>query len=82
MIYAISPNIATAVGGRRVQLIGRDLDAASVAVTCGGGTAVSLFTQSRFLMNFTVPVHAVGAVNVVVTTTDGTATATNALTYI
>ena len=41
-----------------------------------------MFFQSRFLANFTVPVHAVGPVNVVVTTTDGTATLTNALTYV
>jgi hypothetical protein len=80
--YYVSPRIQPAAGGSGLQLVGRDLDPASISVTVGGGAVAAIEGVSRFLCQFRCPAHAAGAANVVVTTTDGSFTLTGAVTYV
>ena len=80
VLYAVSPAIVPAGGGRIVQVVGSNIDPLGTIQI--GGQPATLFCDSRFLAQCSAPVHAVGKVNVVVTTSDGTATLTNAITYV
>ena len=54
---------------------------AGATVTFGGTAATSINVASATSITCTTPAHAAGAVNVVVTTSGGTATSTNGYTY-
>jgi hypothetical protein len=82
LAYAISPAIVPAAGGRIVQIVGANIDPASVSLTVAGSAVATTTMDSRFLGQFPAPAHAAGKGNVVITTTDGTATLTNAITYV
>lgn len=84
VIYAISPTKvkAAGTGSATVQVIGRNLDPATVAVTYGAAAAFLAEPVSAFLYQGTAAAHAAGAVDVVVTTGGGTATLVGGLTYV
>ena len=76
----ITPPAGSTAGGTTVTLTGTNLTGAT-AVSFGG-TAASAFTvNNATTITATTPVHAAGAVNVVATTSNGTATLTNGYTY-
>ncbi|WP_378940910.1 putative Ig domain-containing protein [Mesorhizobium sp. ANAO-SY3R2] len=79
-LTSASPNTGSTAGGTSVTLTGTNLTGAT-AVSFGG-TAASLFTvNDATKITATTPAHAAGAVNVVVSTPNGTATLTNGYTY-
>ncbi|HXA16931.1 MAG TPA: IPT/TIG domain-containing protein, partial [Thermoanaerobaculia bacterium] len=77
-ITNVSPNSGTPAGGRSVTITGTGLQGATV--TFGGASATVVSTSST-TANVLTPAHAAGLVNVAATTTEGTATATNAYTF-
>ncbi|QXH44848.1 autotransporter domain-containing protein [Pseudomonas xanthosomatis] len=77
----VSPNNGSTAGGTSVTLTGTNLTGAT-AVTIGGTAATSVTVVNATTITATTPAHAAGAVNVVVTTPGGTATLTNAYTYV
>ena len=79
-ISSISPNSGPTSSGATVTLSGTHLNGAS-SVTFGGVAATS-YTATANSITATAPAHAAGAVDVVVTTPGGTATATNGYTYV
>lgn len=81
VVYTVTPNKEPAAGGSVVQLVGRELDLASVTVTVGGVTAPVLFV-SRFLIQFLAPPHATGRTNITVTTGGGSVSMNGAITYV
>jgi hypothetical protein len=78
-LYAVSPAIVPAAGGRVVQFVGFDIDPTG-GLTCGG--PATMFCDSRFLGQFSAPAHAAGKVDLVITCPDGTATLVGAVTYV
>jgi hypothetical protein len=77
-INTILPNSGTTAGGTSVTIGGTVLSGASV--TFGGSSATGV-TATATQITCTTPAHAAGAVNVVVTTSGGTATSTGGYTY-
>ena len=77
---SIAPASGPITAGTRVTITGTGFTGAT-AVTFGGTAATVLTVNSDTQIMATVPAHAAGAVNVVVTTPGGTATGTNAFTY-
>lgn len=84
IIYAVTPARVKAAGSgsAAIQVVGRYLDPATVGVTFGAVNAFLAEPVSTFLYQGTAAAHAAGAVDVVVTTAAGSATATAALTYV
>lgn len=70
-----------AVGGGTVVEIAGDNLRDVTAVTFGGTAGTALSIVSDQAIRVTTPAHAAGAVNVVVTDPDGSATKTNGYTY-
>ncbi|MEO9340881.1 putative Ig domain-containing protein [Mesorhizobium sp. SB112] len=79
-ITGISPTTGSTEGGTSVVITGTDLTGAT-AVTFGGTAATSFTVDSTTQITATTQAHAEGAVDVVVTTHSGSATATGAFTY-
>ncbi|GEM_PF-1150544 len=80
-ISSINPTSGPAAGGTSVVLTGSNFTGAT-AVTMGGTAATSFTVVSATQITAVTPAHAAGAVNVVVTTPGGNATATGGFTYI
>ena len=80
-ISAIAPNSGTTEGGTAVTLTGTDF-VPGATVTIGGTAATAVTVVSATSITATTPAHAAGAVNVVVTTSGGTATGTGLYTYV
>ena len=76
----ITPPAGSTAGGTTVTLTGTNLTGAT-AVSFGGTAASSFTVNNATTITATTPVHAAGAVNVVATTSNGTATLTNGYTY-
>jgi PKD repeat protein len=81
---SITPNSGTPLGGTSVAIAGGNLIGANAGgiynVTIGGSLA-TLITVNATSITATTPAHASGAVNVVITTPNGTATPTGTYTY-
>jgi hypothetical protein len=80
-ISAIEPAAGPTVGGTSLMITGTNLTGAT-AVTFGGTAATSFTVDSATTIAVTAPSHAAGAVDVAVTTPDGTATSTGGFTYV
>ncbi len=79
---SIAPLTGSIFGGDPVTITGTNLTGAT-AVTIGGTAATGLSVVSSTSITAITPSHAApGAVNVVITTPNGTATGTNAFTYV
>jgi cytochrome c peroxidase len=78
-ITNVSPSSGPTTGGRPVTITGTDLAGATVTI---GGTAATVTSTNATTAVFTTPPHAAGLVDVVATTAGGTATSTNAYTYV
>jgi hypothetical protein len=79
-VTSIAPTSGPAAGGQSVTITGTNLTNAT-SVTFGV-TAGTITANTSTLVTVTTPAGAAGAVNVVVTTAGGTATATNGYTYL
>jgi len=80
-IGAISPSSGPTAGGTAVTITGTNF--ASGATVSLGGTAATAIVVNSTTITATTPAHTVGAVNVVVTNTDGqSGTLPNGYTYI
>ncbi len=80
-VSAISPTSGSTSGGTSVTITGTAF-AAGATVSLGGTSATSVTVVSSTSITATVPAHAAGAVNVVVTNTDSqSGTLTNGFTY-
>jgi len=77
---SITPSAGPLAGGQTVTITGTAFTGATV-VTFGGSSA-SFTVNNDTSITATTPAHGAGAVNVVVTTPGGSATGTNAYTYI
>lgn len=78
-ITTVSPNVGATTGGRSVTITGTELQNATVNI---GGTSATVDSTTATSVVVTTPAHAAGLVDVVATTAAGTATATNAYTYV
>lgn len=78
-LTGVSPDSGTTEGGDAVTLTGTSLDGLT-SVTFGG-TAASITTTSATSVTVTTPTHAAGAVDVVVTSPEGTDTLDDAFTF-
>ena len=67
---AITPNSGTSSGGTAVTISGTGF-AAGATVSLGGTAASNVSVVSSSSITATTPAHAAGAVNVVVTNSDG-----------
>ena len=80
-VTAISPSSGTASGGTPVTITGTGFSAGA-SVTIGGTAPTGVSVVSSTSMTATTPAHAAGAVNVVVTNSNGqSGTLTNGYTY-
>jgi len=77
---SITPNSGTTAGGTTVTITGTNLLGAT-GVTFGGTAATSYTVDSATQITAVTPAKSAGAVNVVVTIPDGTATGAGAYTY-
>jgi hypothetical protein len=75
----ITPAIGTAAGGTLVTITGSNFAGASV--TFGGVAATAVTVTSNTSLTCVTPVHAAGAVNVVLTASGGTVTQSASFTY-
>lgn len=80
VLSGIVPNSGGVAGGTSVVISGTALSGAS-AVTFGGSAATSFTVDSDTQITAQTPAHAIGSVDVVVTTLAGSATLANAFTY-
>ncbi|MBC3411723.1 autotransporter domain-containing protein [Pseudomonas sp. SWRI51] len=80
-LSSVSPNSGSTAGGTSVTLTGTNLSGAT-AVSIGGTAATNIIVINATTITATTPAHAAGASNVAVTTPGGTATLTNAYTYV
>jgi len=80
-ITDVSPTSGSTAGGTSVTITGTGFTSAT-GVTFGGTAATSFTVDSATQITAATPSHAIGAVNVVVTTPNGIATRTDAFTYI
>ncbi len=79
-ISSLSPTSGPAGGGQSVTINGTNLSL--VTSVTFGGVAATIGTNSGIAVSVTTPVHAAGAVDVVVTNAGGTVTSTNGYTYV
>lgn len=77
----IAPNMGPTAGGTVVTITGTDLTGAT-AVAFGGTPATSFTVDSSTQITATTPPHTAGAVDVVVTTPDGSGTLSGGYTYV
>jgi hypothetical protein len=77
---SVAPTSGTASGGTTVVITGTGLNSSSVTVTIGGNAATVVRSNATTISCVT-PAHAAGAVNIVVTTAEGTDTLVGAYTY-
>lgn len=80
-ISTISPSSGPAAGGVGVTLTGSGFTGAT-GITFGGIAATSVYVVDSTTLTAVTPAHATGAVDVVVTTPNGTGTKTNGYTYL
>lgn len=80
-IYPVSPSNGATSGNTPVTINGKDF-VIGAAVTFGAAAATNVVVVDPTKITATTPAHAAGPVNVVVTTSGGTATLTNAYTYV
>jgi hypothetical protein len=80
-ISSVNPTSGSPAGGTSVVLTGSNFTG-TTAVTLGGAAATSFTVDSATQITAVTPAHAAGAVDVVVTTPGGSATASNGFTYI
>ena len=80
-LSGVSPSSGAASGGTGVTLTGVGL-AGATGVTFGGSAATSVNVVNSTTVTAVTPAHAAGAVDVVITTPSGSATATNGYTYL
>jgi len=78
---SITPNTGLTTGGTAVTIYGTNF-IGTTGVTFGGTAATGISVINYTAVSATAPAHAAGAVNVVITTPNGTATGTNAFTYV
>jgi hypothetical protein len=79
-LSSVSPGSGSSAGGTGVTLTGTNF-VAGATVSVGGTAATNVTVVSSTSITATTPAHAVGAVNVVVSDTGGSATLTNGFTY-
>jgi hypothetical protein len=81
-VTSVSPNSGPDTGGTSVTITGTGFDSGVTNVTFGGTAATGVTFVSSTQITVTTPVHAVGAVDVVVTNPDTqSGTLTNGYTY-
>ncbi len=80
-ITSVTPSSGTVAGGTSVTIVGTNLTGANVTFGGSSGTGVTVAGDGNSL-TVTTPSHSAGAVNVVVTTSGGSATSTNGYTYL
>ncbi len=81
-VTSIAPTSGTTAGGTSVTITGTGF-LTSATVTLGGTAPTNVTVVSSTSITATTPAHALGAVNVVVTNTDGqSGTLTNGYTYV
>lgn len=80
-IVSVSPPIGSVAGGERVRIFGSRLSAPT-SVTFGGVAATSVRAISASELEVTTPLHASGAVDVVVNTIAGPGILHNGFTYV
>ena len=79
-VSTISPSSGTINGGTAVTITGTNF-VAGATVSFGGTAASNVTVVSSTSITATTPAHAAGAVNVVVTDSNGTGTLSNGFTY-
>ena len=80
-ISSVSPSSGSSSGGTAVTITGTNF-VAGATVTFGGTAASNVTVSSSTSITATTPAHAAGAVNVVVSDSNGSGTLTNGFTYI
>ncbi|HPA50336.1 MAG TPA: IPT/TIG domain-containing protein [Thermoanaerobaculia bacterium] len=80
-VSTVLPSSGPTAGGTTVTITGTNLGSTS-AVTFGGTAATSFTVSSATQVTATTPAHAAGAVDVVVTTSGGSATSTGGFTFV
>ena len=80
ILTSIDPISGTVAGGTGFTLTGTNL-AGATGVTFGGAAATSVNVRNATTVTGVTPAHAAGAVDVVITTPQGTGTLTNGFTY-
>ncbi len=80
-VTAISPSSGSAAGGTSVTITGTNFTGATI-VTLGGTATASFTVVNATTITATTSAHAVGTVDLVVTTPGGSATRTNFFTYV
>ena len=80
-VSTIVPASGPTAGGTAVTITGTNLSS-TTSVTFGGTAATSFTASSATQVTATTPTHAAGAVDVVVTTSGGTATSTAGFTFV
>lgn len=81
LLFSVSPPSGAASGGTGVTLSGQDFTGAT-SVTFGGVAATSVNVVDSSTATAVTPAHAVGAVDVTITTPNGSATLPNGYTYV
>jgi hypothetical protein len=79
-LSAVSPSSGPSSGGTQVTITGTGF-VAGTAVTFGGAAATGITITSGTSLTAVTPAHAAGAVNVVVSNSNGTATLAGGFTY-
>ena len=80
-IASVSPTFGSALGATKITIVGTNLTGAS-SVTVGGKSATSVVVVNATTITAMTPSGTVGAQDVAVTTSGGTATAPSAFTYV
>lgn len=80
-VSTIVPSSGPTAGGTAVTITGTNLSS-TTSVTFGGTAATSFTASSATQITATTPAHAAGAVDVVVTTSGGSATSTGGFTFV
>ncbi len=80
-VTSVSPNSGTTAGGTSVNISGTNFSSGAT-ITFGGGAATNVSVVNATTINAVTPAHAAGAVNVVVTNSNGlSGTLTSGFTY-
>lgn len=80
LLASLSPNTGPAAGGTAVIITGNQF-IAGTTITIGGSPLVNPVIVNNTTITGTTPPHAVGNVNVVATSADGSTTLVNGFTY-